>query len=322
MKRAVATQLVSVVIPTFNRSGYLPRAVESVLGQQGAEVEVIIVDDGSTDDTAAVVERLAAGWGARVRYLRQDNAERSVARNNGLRRARGEFVAFLDSDDLWRPNHAQACLAVLNQRPEAAAAYGEYGLVAADERVVRDWVSRPASTGSDFLRNLCLKRLILHPTEVVLRRSALNGSDVFDPEIPGAEDWLLWVSLATRVPFCRVGIPTVWMRIHPGGTFGNPAKFVRSLMLAAEKVIATGTPAELGIPGKRVIAINRVHSAYAHYLSDQRSDARRLLAAALWQYPPVLREPDFWRVASRLCVGKRLARRIRAIRQRGRVPSS
>ncbi len=318
----MSSKLLSVVIPTYNRSAYLVRAVESVLGQVGAKVEVIIVDDGSTDDTSAVVERRAAEWGPRVRYFRQENAERSVARNNGLRRARGEFVAFLDSDDLWQPAHARTCLGVLQEHPEAAAAYSEYGLVTADERVIRRWVSRPASTGTEFVRDLCLKRLILHPTEVILRRSALRGAEVFDPAVPGAEDWLLWVSLAGRARFCRVGIPTVWMRVHPRATFGNPAKFARSLMLAAEKVVATGTPNELGIPGNRIIAINRVHSAYAHYLSGQRAEARRFLATALRQYPAVLRELDFWQVTARLCVGKRLARWIRAIRQRGRGPSS
>jgi hypothetical protein len=314
----VSAELLSVVIPTFNRSDYLPRAVESALGQVGAEVEVIVVDDGSTDDTPDVLRRLAGRWGRRVRCLRQDNAERSVARNNGLRHTRGRFVAFLDSDDLWRPHHARTCLAALHRHPDAAAVFSEYGLVAGDGRVIRNRVPRPASTGEEFLRDLCLKRLILHPTEVVLRRSALGADHPFDPEIPGAEDWLLWVSLAGRAPLCRVGDPTVWMRIHPKGTFGNPAKFARSLMLAAHKVVATGTPKRLGIPGNRILAINCVHCAYAYYLAGRWSEALPLLAAALRQYPAVLGEGDFWRVASRLCAGKRLSRLIRRTRQRGR----
>ena len=81
--------LISVVIPTYNRAHYLPAAVGSALAQEGVEVEVVIVDDGSTDDTAAVVERHRARWGARVACHRQANAERSAARNAGLRRTRG-----------------------------------------------------------------------------------------------------------------------------------------------------------------------------------------------------------------------------------------
>lgn len=317
----MATTLLSVIIPTYNRADYLPAAVASALAQEGVEVEVIVVDDGSTDETTAVVERQRHSWGERFRYVWQPNAERSVARNHGLSYARGEFVAFLDSDDLWRTHHARACLKLLREDAEAVAAYGEYGLMAADGRVIRNQVARPISVGAQFRRDLCLKRLILHPTGVVLRRAALGDGEVFDPEIPGAEDLLLWVSLACRGEFRRVGEPTVWMRLHPKGTFGEPTKFARSLLLAAEKVIGTGLPAELGIPTNRVRAINRIHCAYAHYLSGLTTQARGYLRSALTLYPLAVREPDFWMVAARLCVGKELSRRVRALRQRGRGPA-
>lgn len=314
----MASSLLSVIIPTYNRADYLPAAVESALAQVGVEVEVIVVDDGSTDATAATVEQRAPVWGERFRYLWQANAERSVARNHGLRHARGEFVAFLDSDDVWQSHHAQVCSSLLREDQSAIAAYGEYGLMTADGRPIRHLVKRPASVGKQFQRDLCLKRLILHPTGVVLRRGALNGSEVFDPEIPGAEDWLLWVQLAARASFLRVGEPTVWMRVHSGGTFGEPGKFSRSLLRAAQKVIATRLPARLGIPARRIRTINRIHCAYAHYLSGQTAEARAYLRAALGHYPVALREPDFWRVAARLCAGDELSRRLRALRQRGR----
>lgn len=310
--------LTSVVIPTYNRADYLPSAVESALDQQGSEVEVIVVDDGSTDETATIIEQKKAKWGERFRYVWQENAERSVARNHGLKYARGEFVAFLDSDDVWRPEHAQTCVAALAENTDAAAAYGEYGLIAADGRVISDWEQRPQSEGKLFQRDLCLKRLILHPTEVVIRREALGGDNVFDPEIPGGEDWLLWVTLASRTKFWRVGKPTVWMRLHSKGTFGDPYKFARSLMRTAEKVIDTGLPERLGISGDRIRAINRVHSAYAHYLSGHSSEARKFWFSALREHPAVLKDADTWRVLGRLCVGDRISRRIRARRHRGR----
>jgi glycosyltransferase involved in cell wall biosynthesis len=308
----------SVVIPTYNRAEYLPQAVSSALAQGGIEVEVIIVDDGSTDETAAVVGKYRSYWGKRVSYVWQENSERSVARNHGLRYARGEFLAFLDSDDIWLPDHARLCLAALRSHPQAVAAYGEYGLMTADERPIHNWVARPASTGRQFLFDLCLKRLILHPTEVVLRRTAITSNELFDPEIPGAEDWLLWVELASRGDFVPVGQPTVWMRAHPKGTFGAPRKFTRSLMKAAEKVIATGLPSAVGIDGSQILAINRIHCAYAYYLSGETRESRLLLWEALRSYPRALGMADFWRVIVRLGIGERLARRIRAMRNRGR----
>ncbi|MGH9848685.1 MAG: glycosyltransferase family A protein [Blastocatellia bacterium] len=308
----------SVIIPTYNRSEYLPQAVASALAQEGVDVEVIIVDDGSTDETATVIEQCRSYWGERARYIWQENSERSVARNHGLRYARGEFLAFLDSDDIWMPDHARLCLAALRSHPQVVAAYGEYGLMTADGRPIHNQVARPASTGKQFLLDLCLKRLILHPTEVVLRRTAITSNELFDPEIPGAEDWLLWVELASRGGFARVGQPTVWMRSHPKGTFGDPRKFTRSLMKAAEKVVATGLPSAVGIDRSQILAINRTHCAYAYYLSGETRESRRLLWEALRSYPRALWMADFWRVIVRLGVGERLARRIRAMRNRGR----
>ncbi len=306
--------LVSVVVPTFNREGYLPLAIESVLRQTGVVVDVVIVDDGSTDGTSKVVERNKASWGDRVRYVWQPNAERCVARNHGLRLSRGEFVAFLDSDDIWLPDHLHHCLETFAAHPHAVAVYGEYGLISATGGVLRDRIVRPRTSGKSFLRNLCLKRVILHPTGVVVRHAVLDGGDPFDPEIPGAEDWLFWVSLARRGLILGTSRRTVWMRVHPGGTFGEPYKFSRSLTLAAEKVIKSGLPASLGISDGRVRAINQTHCAYAHYLSGHWRESFRYLSRAIRTSPAALGEPDFWRVLARLSVGKTLSRRIRAAR--------
>jgi hypothetical protein len=314
--------LTSVVIPTYNRASYLPLTVNSALGQEDADVEVIVVDDGSSDDTSAVVERHRAAWGERFRYVWQENAERCVARNHGLRHTRGEFVAFLDSDDLWRPNHVKECLAALAGAPEAAAAYGEHGLVDAEGKAIRDHVVRRSLEGDRFKRELCLKQFILFPAEVVIRRAALESSfgttDVFDPEAVMLEEWLLWVTLLRTATFRRVGQPTVWRRLHPNSTWGDPEKFARQSVKVTGQVIATGLPEALGIPARRILAINRTHCAYGYYLSGQWTLARQQLAAAIREYPAVLGERDFWTVAARLCVGKKLSSGIRSARHKGR----
>jgi glycosyltransferase involved in cell wall biosynthesis len=314
--------LTSVVIPAYNRADYLPTTVESALGQEGAEVEVIVVDDGSTDDTPAVVERHRGAWGERFRYVRQENAERCVARNHGLALARGEFVAFLDSDDLWRPNHVRACVEALRRDESAPAAYGEHGLVDASGRVIRDRVARAAYEGERFKRELCLKRLILFPTEVVVRRAALDAAygsaEVFDPEAVMLEEWLVWVTLLRSSPsFARAGVPTAWRRLHPNSTWGNPEKFARQSVRATEKVIETGLPAALGVPAGRIRAINLTHCAYGFYLAGDWPRARGFLVSAVREHAGVLRETHFWQVAARLCVGKRLSRAVRGARHRG-----
>lgn len=311
-------RLITAVIPTYNRASYFRETVDSVLTQRDVEVQVVIVDDGSTDETPAIVERCAPQWGERVSYLRQENAERSRARNCGLLRAQGEFVAFLDSDDIWRPHHASLCIHALEAHPEAIAAYGEFGYISASGQVIRERVARPARSRRAFERDLCLRRLILHPSEVVLRRCSLPSDAPFDPDIPSGEDWLLWITLAQRGSFTRVGEATVWMRIHPSGTWGNAEYFSQNLLRATEKVLATGLPRERGIASARMRALTRVSCAYAWYLAGQKRPAWEHLAAGLRTYPWVVRDADFWRVVSRLPVGTSLARRIRHARHQGR----
>jgi glycosyltransferase involved in cell wall biosynthesis len=127
--------LVSVVIPTFNRGYCLPRAIDSALAQTYQNVEVIVVDDGSTDDTPQLVARRYGGNG-RVRYMRQDNAGVSAARNTGLAAVRGEYVALLDSDDWWMRWKLELQIACIRASPEVGMVWTDMQAVTSDGQVV------------------------------------------------------------------------------------------------------------------------------------------------------------------------------------------
>ncbi|MGA7301658.1 MAG: glycosyltransferase family A protein, partial [Candidatus Sulfotelmatobacter sp.] len=112
---------VSVVIPTYNRAGTVPRAIESVLAQTFTDLEVIVVDDGSSDDTGKVLGEM---FGERIRYFAQVNQGASIARNRGIEEARGEWIAFLDSDDLWEKEKLEWQLKALEQfAPQCCGCY-------------------------------------------------------------------------------------------------------------------------------------------------------------------------------------------------------
>src|SRR5262245_53377862 len=100
---------VSIILPTFNRARFLPEACAAIRGQRWADWELIVVDDGSTDDTERVVREQTAGWQQPVKYVRQKNQGAYGARNTGLDHARGKYIAFYDSDDLWLPHHLADC---------------------------------------------------------------------------------------------------------------------------------------------------------------------------------------------------------------------
>jgi glycosyltransferase involved in cell wall biosynthesis len=204
--RGEAAPTVSVVVPTYNRAGLLPRALDSALAQTFGDLEVLVVDDGSTDATAALVNGYAARDG-RVRYLRQpENAGVSAARNRGLREARGALVAFLDSDDEWLPYKLARQVDLFRRSPEAV------GLVYGGVENVGPGGERTVHTprhGGDLYRAL-LERNVIHGTSgVVLRRSAAARAGPFDEGIPAIEDWEYWIRVARHAEAAYVPEPLI-----------------------------------------------------------------------------------------------------------------
>ncbi len=115
---------VSIILPTYNRARFLPQALSSIRDQQFSDWELIVVDDGSTDETRDVVPRLTAEFAQPVRYIYQENQGAYGARNTGLDHARGKYIAFYDSDDVWLPHHLADCVQALEAHPEVDWVYG------------------------------------------------------------------------------------------------------------------------------------------------------------------------------------------------------
>lgn len=157
--------LVSVVIPTFNRGPFVELAVESALAQTWQEVEVIVIDDGSTDDTA---ERLAR-FGDAIQYHHQENLGVQFARNRAVGLARGEFTAMLDSDDLWLPEKLALDLAMFSAEPELALVYGRMEVI--DENGTRTGVRKPTDPPGGVV------------AEVLVRGSGLSSTFIFRREV-------------------------------------------------------------------------------------------------------------------------------------------
>ncbi len=125
--------LVSVVVSSYNRADYVAETVESVMGQTYPKIDLIVIDDGSTDATGEVIRR----YGDKVHYVWQANSERASARNHGLRLAKGEFIAFLDSDDLWLPEKVERDVNFLCANPRFGLVYTDYVQIDAVGRELR-----------------------------------------------------------------------------------------------------------------------------------------------------------------------------------------
>jgi glycosyltransferase involved in cell wall biosynthesis len=129
MTAATHRSTVTVILPTYNRAAFLPAAFESITGQSWTDWDLVVVDDGSTDNTRAIVTSYAPALGDRLRYVYQENRGAYGARNRGLDEAVGDYVAFFDSDDLWLPHHLERCVTALQNHPDLDWAFGACTLV-------------------------------------------------------------------------------------------------------------------------------------------------------------------------------------------------
>lgn len=199
--------MTSVVIPTYNRQVQLARALESVAAQSAADFEVIVVDDGSTDETVDAVAR----FDNRFCYIFQAHAGQARARNRGILAARGEVIAFLDSDDRWSPHH-------IANGSRAMALYPDAGLVYSDS--VKARLPLSGSKGVARIRSEnCFARLFLHnfirTPSVLVRKHCLLEVGMFNENYAHFEDYDLWLRIARRYPVARILEPSV--TIHRQG---------------------------------------------------------------------------------------------------------
>lgn len=184
---------VSAIIPTYNRWPIVGAAVASVLAQSYRDFELIVVDDGSTDETSTEL----AKFGSQIRYFYQDRGGVSAARNFGVRQSRGWLIAFLDSDDLWHPDKLQVQVAFMETHPEVQICQTDEVWIRHGVRVNPKLKHRKPS-GDIFQRSLDL--CLVSPSAVMMTRALFDGSGGFDESLPVCEDYDLWLRIARDFP--------------------------------------------------------------------------------------------------------------------------
>ena len=220
------TPRVSALIVTYNYGRFIARAIESVFAQTFQDLEVIVVDDGSADETADVLRQ----FGDRIRVIRQERQGVSRARNIAIEASRGEFVGFLDGDDWWQPTKIARQVELLDRRPELGCVGCGSELRTPDGRVQPlPGILNHGATRPDTLRRIALRRFRINGSTsgILMRRSLLNRIGGFDEELGAAEDLDLWMRIAAATDVDN--IPDVLLSVdrHGTGTFRD-ATFVEA----------------------------------------------------------------------------------------------
>jgi glycosyltransferase involved in cell wall biosynthesis len=230
--------LVSVVIPCYNSARFLSEAIESVLLQTYSRIEIILVDDGSTDETADIARSYP------VQYIYQGNRGISAARNTGIARAQGKYVLFLDHDDRLLPRGVETGVRLLEEHPECAIAVGEHRYIGADGRPIG--CSNKRAAGRDHYRMLLEHNFIETPCSALHRRSGLALTGAFDESVQGAEDLELYLRTARQSSSVAHEMSVAEYRLHETNTSRN----AEQMLLVSYQVMEKELPYLEGDPEK------------------------------------------------------------------------
>ncbi len=201
---------ISVVIPAYNAERFIAPAISSALSQTIPPCEIIVVDDGSTDGTKEAVSRFDRD----VKYIFQENAGPSVARNTGVREARGEWVAFLDSDDYWDDSHLQQLMEAAGTDSEPVLVYCGKKFVDVDGNVMADGYKQTRFPSGWIFADLLTANYISSASVVIMKRKTFIDSGGFNPQMRNSEDYELWLRVASVAPMTGVPVYTVNYRRH------------------------------------------------------------------------------------------------------------
>ena len=230
---------VSVIVPAYNAMEYLPETINSILLQTYSDFEIVIINDGSEDGIESWYSCLTD---SRVKMISQPNQGKSVAVNNGIKHSQGEFIAFLDADDLWEATKLEKQVCCLDSNPEVGLVYSWTAYI--------DGVGKP--TGRVLAPNaegmvwesLVLKNLLSCGSNPMVRRHCFDVVGVFSPELPPAEDWDMWLRIAVHFDFAVIKLPLVRYRKHAGNISSNWHLMEQSSSLVLERAFRSA-PVEL-----------------------------------------------------------------------------
>jgi len=278
---------VSIIIPTYNRSKLLRVALESALAQTYPNIEVIVVDDGSTDDTAMVMTQYAG----RVTYLKQANQDVAAARNTGIRAASGEYLTFLDDDDLIMPTKIERQVRVLASQPEVGLVHCRFYYADEDGNYLYKAGLLPEG---EVLQELVCSNFVWVGAPLI-RRQCLEQVGLFDEEIPAiCADWDMWLRIAQAgYRFACVQELLGAYRIQRDSMMSDVAKLEQGMFVVLEKVFSNPQlPASVTALREQAHGKIRFWISCRYYDAGQWDDARQNLAAALALRPQLLEQPE------------------------------
>ena len=224
--------MISIIIPAYNAEKYLANTIQSVINQTYIDWELIIINDGSTDGTLELINNFK-DKDSRIKVFSHENAGVAHSRNRGIAEAKGEFIAFLDADDLWTIDKLEIQLKALQNNPEAGVAYSWVDYI--DETGKFLYPGSHITVNGDAYPKLLINNFLENGSNPLVRQDALAKIGDFDVNLPPAEDWDLYLRLAREYQFVAIPKPQILYRLCTNSCSANITKMETQALLVIEK---------------------------------------------------------------------------------------
>ncbi len=280
---------VSIIIPSYNHGRFLPQALKSVLSQSFSDFEVIVVDDGSTDDTSEII----SDYLDRVKYRYQVNQGPSASRNHGMREATGEYLMFLDADDVLLPGKLEIQVKALEQHPEWGVVYSAWQYMDQTGTPILSAV-RPKKQGQ-LLKEWLLRSFFFPPGCALMRQECFQTCGFFDESLSASEDTDYWMRLALAgYAFGYVDEVLFGYRISQGSITSNFRNQIKNEYLRLDKFYAQPALEEdiLALKSK-AYAILRFEAAAKYYQADEITTAQDTMREAVQLCPELIQDKNW-----------------------------
>ncbi|OQY97646.1 MAG: hypothetical protein B6D35_14535 [Candidatus Brocadia sp. UTAMX2] len=238
--------LVSVIVPTYNSARFLPESVGSILAQTYHPYEIIVVDDGSTDNTKEVLQPFMQ----RIKCIHlEQNKGSPTARNIGIQAARGAYIAFIDGDDLWFPEKLQTDIGHFSQHPDISMVYSKHLNIDEKGVVSDDAVKKRLPSGKIFIQLFSEQNFIL-TSSVVVRKEVFEATGLFDEQLFNCQDWDMWLRIAFSFQVAGINKPLVKYRHNPGSLSKNRENVLKYQKQVIDKTYTAFKDTTCGISEK------------------------------------------------------------------------
>lgn len=222
---------VSVIIPSYNRAEFIPATLDSILRQSFTDFEIVFVDDGSTDDTEKILNDYQ-GHDKRIKYIKQANSERAIARSNGMKNAHGKYIALVDSDDIWYPKKLEAQITALDYYPDIVFCYAAVNRIDLHGKRIKTAPRQHQGLSGYVFFDLLMRNFIPSVTPI-FDREAINTELEQKTEFVPYEDWDFWLRLSLEGKFLHLKKALGDYRLHPGQSVKNvKADHIKKVSLA------------------------------------------------------------------------------------------